>query len=98
LQGSKKFKGDAKDLQACGFWKQTLLGMGKLGTKKLRVKEYFVKQWCPAVSDNIDLKKGRTSSSTSKKVSAYFFFLFLNITILLHLCMASLLHNIFFHT
>ena len=44
VQGSNKFKGDAKDLQACVFWKQTLLGMGKLGTKKLRVKGYFVKQ------------------------------------------------------
>jgi hypothetical protein len=73
LQGSKKFKGNAKDLKACVFWKQTLLGMGKLGTKKLRVKGYFVKQWCPAVSDNIDLKKGRISSSTSKKVSFDFF-------------------------
>ncbi len=44
LQGSNKFKGDAKDLQACGFWKQNLLGMGRLGKKTLRVKAYFVKQ------------------------------------------------------
>jgi hypothetical protein len=38
LQGSNKFKGDPKDLQACGFWKQNLFGMGRIGTK-----EYFVK-------------------------------------------------------
>ena len=37
LQASSKFKGDAKDLQACGFWKQNLLGMGRVG-KKLNTK------------------------------------------------------------
>jgi hypothetical protein len=31
LQGSNKFKGDAKDLQPCGFWKQNLLGRARTG-------------------------------------------------------------------
>ena len=44
LEASNKFKGEAKDLQAFGFWEKNLLGMGRAGTKNLQVKDYFVKQ------------------------------------------------------
>ena len=71
LQASSKFKGDAKDLQACGFWKQNLLGMGRVG-KNWHVKKYFVKQWCHAVSDNINFK-GRGPLPQLQKSSIWFF-------------------------
>ena len=45
VQGSSKFKGDAKDLQACGFWTQNQFGMGKWWTKTLTCERIF----CEAV-------------------------------------------------
>ena len=45
-QGNSKCGGDAKDSKLSEVWRKNVLGVDKILTRNLGVKEYFVKQRC----------------------------------------------------